>query len=97
MQISEIKDGMRRVDVEGQISETAEPRNVNLKSGGEARVAEYVLKDDSGTVKLVLWDDQIDQVHKDDKVKVSNGYTSAFRGEVRLNVGKYGKIEVLPN
>jgi replication factor A1 len=28
-------------------------------------------------------------------VRVTNGYTNSFRGELRLNVGRYGKLEVV--
>ena len=31
----------------------------------------------------------------DARVKVTNGYTNNFRGEVQLNVGRYGKLEIL--
>ena len=86
---------MRRVDAEGEISEMGDPRSVNLKTGGEARVADCMLKDDSGQIKLSLWDDQIDMVKQGSKVRVTNGYTNSFRGEVRLNVGRYGKLEVI--
>ena len=86
---------MRRVDAEGEISEMGDPRSVNLKTGGEARVADCMLKDDSGQIKLSLWDDQIDMVKQGSKVRVTNGYTNSFRGEVRLNVGRYGKLEIV--
>jgi replication factor A1 len=86
---------MRRVDAEGEIVEMSEPRTVNLRTGGEARVADAQLKDDSGQIKLSLWDDQIDMVKQGTKVMVTNGYTNSFRGELRLNVGRYGKLEVL--
>ena len=95
MNIKDLRDGMRRVDAEGEIAEMSEPRTVNLKSGDEARVADCMLKDDSGQIKLSLWDDQIDQVKVGSKVRITNGYTNSFRGEVRLNVGKYGKMDIL--
>lgn len=86
---------MRRVDIEGVVLEISEPRMVNLRTGGQARVADCTLQDDSGSIKLSLWDDQIDMVHVGVHVKIENGYTNSFRGEVRLNVGKYGRLEVL--
>ena len=95
MNISDLRDGMRRVDAEGEIVEISDPRTVNLRTGDQARVADCMLKDDSGQIKLSLWDDQIDQVRQGAKVRVTNGYTNSFRGELRLNVGKYGKLEVL--
>lgn len=95
MNVHDLRDGMRRVDAEGEIVEMTEPRSVNLRTGGEARVADCQLKDESGQIKLSLWDDQIDQVKVGSKVRVTNGYTNSFRGELRLNVGKYGRLEVL--
>jgi len=95
MNIRDLRDGMRRVDAEGEISEISDPRTVNLRTGGEAKVADCMLKDESGQIKLSLWDDQIDQVRQGSKVRVTNGYTNSFRGELRLNVGRYGRLEVL--
>ena len=95
MNVRDLRDGMMRVDAEGEIVEMAEPRTVNLRTGGEARVADCMLKDDSGQIKLSLWDAQIDMVKQGSKVRVTNGYTNSFRGELRLNVGRYGKLEVL--
>jgi len=94
MMIGELKDGMRRVDIEGTIEAISEPRTVNLRTGGTAKVADATFKDDSGSINLSLWDDQISSVQVGSKVKVENGYTNSFRGEVRLNVGRYGKLEV---
>ncbi len=95
MNVRDLRDGMRRVDAEGEIAEISDPRTVNLRTGDQARVADCMLKDESGQIKLSLWDDQIDMVKQGSKVRVTNGYTNSFRGELRLNVGKYGKLEVL--
>ncbi|HXW37089.1 MAG TPA: DNA-binding protein [Nitrososphaerales archaeon] len=95
MNIKDLRDGMRRVDAEGEIAEMSEPRTVNLRTGDQARVVDCLLKDDSGTIKLSLWDDQIDLVKQGSKVRITNGYTNSFRGEIRLSVGKYGKLDVL--
>jgi replication factor A1 len=95
MEIKDLRDGMRRVDAEGEIVEISEPRSVSLRTGDQARVADCTLKDDSGQIKLSLWDDQIDQVKPGAKVRITNGYTNSFRGEVRLSVGKYGRLEIL--
>jgi replication factor A1 len=95
LKISDLRDGMRRVDVEGTIADKSESRTVNLRAGGQASVVDCTLSDESGSVKLTLWDDMIDQVAVDNKVKIENGYTNSFRGEIRLNVGRYGKLSVL--
>jgi replication factor A1 len=95
MEIKDLRDGMRTVEVEGEIIDVSAPREVSLRTGGQAKVADAILKDTTGTIKLSLWDDQINQVSKGARVKVSNGYINTFRGEKQLNVGRYGKLDIL--
>jgi replication factor A1 len=95
VKINELRDNMSKVDAEGEVTNISEPRTVNLRTGGQSRVAEAELRDDTGTIKLSLWGDQIDMVKVGQRVKVENGYTRSFRGEVQLNIGKYGKLNIL--
>ena len=81
--------------IEGVIDTISEPRTVNLRTGGQAQVADAVLKDDTGQIKLTLWDAQIKMVKPGSKVRIENGYVTSFKGENSLNVGKYGKLSVL--
>jgi len=94
--INQLRSGMTKLDtVEGTIESISEPRTVNLKAGGQAQVADAVLKDDTGQIKLTLWDAQIKMVKAGSKVSVENGYINSFKGENSLNVGKYGKLNVV--
>jgi replication factor A1 len=95
MNIKDLRDGMRTVEAEGEVTDISSPREVSLRTGGQARVADATLKDETGSIKLSLWDNQIDLVTKGARIKVTNGYTNQFRGEVQLNIGRYGKLEVL--
>ena len=92
MKIADLKGEVSRVDVEGEVVEKGEVRTVNLRAGGTSTVADATIKDDSGRIKLSLWGEQINSVDVGDKVKIENGYTKAFRGEVQLNIGRYGKL-----
>jgi len=58
------------------------------------KVATAVIADETGAIKLTLWNDQIGLVNVNDLVKVENGYVTSFRGELQLNVGRYGKLLV---
>jgi replication factor A1 len=58
------------------------------------RVADAVVADETGSIKLTLWNEQIDQVNVNDAIKVENGYVTSFKGEIQLNVGRYGKLTV---
>jgi replication factor A1 len=95
MEISELKAGMRNVSITGKIDSVGEPRTVNLKAGGTNTVADAIISDESGSIKLSLWGEEINNVQPGDRVSVENGYINTFRGENSLNVGKFGKLKKL--
>ena len=92
MKIADLKGEQSRIDIEGEIIEKGEARTVNLRAGGQSNVADATIRDDSGSIKLTLWGDQIDSVEQGDRIRVENGYTRSFRGEIQLNIGRYGKL-----
>ncbi|MBS7622986.1 DNA-binding protein [Candidatus Bathyarchaeota archaeon] len=95
MKISELRPGMKRVELQGRITEIGEVREVTTRFGEPGRVATAILEDDSGTIKLSLWNETIEAVSVNSTVKIENGYVTSFRGENQLNVGRYGRLTVL--
>ena len=96
MKIGEIRDGDRNVNVTAKVIEKSEAREVRSKYNNETyKVADATLEDETGTIKLTLWNEQINQVRVNDRVKIENGYIKSFRGELQLNSGKYGTLTVL--
>ena len=96
MNITELTDGARNVEIpEAEVTEKGETRTVNTRFGTEARVADIKIKDDTGEITLSLWNDDIEKVDEGTKLKIGNGYTNSFRGEVKLNVGRYGTLDIL--
>lgn len=95
MKIKDLRDGMKRIDVTGRVTEKSEVREVSSKYKDVTyRVATVIITDGTDSVKLTLWDDQIEQVNLNDTVSIENGYITTFRGEIQLNVGKYGKLSI---
>jgi len=92
LKIKDLSIGSARVKVEGKVVNKSEPKTVKLWDGRDANVADAVLEDESGSIILTLWNDQIDMVKVGDKVQIINGYVSNFKKEKRLNLGRYGKI-----
>lgn len=92
MKISELFVRQGSVEVEGTIKEVGEVRSFD-RFGRQLRVADAVLEDDSGKIKLTLWNDDIDNYKAGDKIKITNGYVGEFQGEKQLTSGKFGKIE----
>ncbi len=94
MQISELKARQGKVELEAEITQKGEVRTFD-KFGKQGRVCNATIKDDSGEMKLTLWNDEIDTVKVGDKIKISNGYVNEFQGEKQLTAGRFGKLEVL--
>jgi replication factor A1 len=53
------------------------------------------VKDETGTMTLVLWDEKVIPLKVGDILRVENGFVTSFKGEWRINVGKYGEIAKL--
>lgn len=94
MKIADLKDGAAKVNITAKIVEKEEAREINTKFG-RTKVANTVIEDDSGTIVLVLWGEQADQVNQGDTVKIDNGYVKSWNGSMQLNVGKFGKLTVV--
>ncbi len=86
---------MKRVSVEGKVVEKGDPREVKSRYKDETyRIVDAIIADESGSIKLTLWNEQIEQVNLGDNIKIENGYVTSFKGEAQLNVGKFGKLTV---
>jgi replication factor A1 len=91
--IKDLQDGMKRVTVEAKVVEKGDAREVKSRFKDETyRIVDAVIADETGSVKLTLWNEQIEQINVGDNVKVDNGYVTSFKGEIQLNVGKFGKL-----
>lgn len=94
--ISDLALGMKAVEVEAKILKVSEPRLVQSRTTSEPlKVAEAIISDETGTMKLVLWNDQIRQVKVNDNIRINNGYVTSFQGQKQLNVGPYSPLVVL--
>jgi replication factor A1 len=95
LKIKDLRDKMRNVSIEAKVTEKSDTREVMSRFKDETyKVATAIVADETGTIKLTLWNDQINQVNVNDTVKVENGYVSSFRGEIQLNIGRSGRLTV---
>ena len=94
--IEDIRDRQQRVIVEGKVKRIAGPRTVKShKTGEDLKVADVTLSDDTGSIKLVLWNNQIPQVKVDTDIRIEEGYVKSYREELQLGVRKWGMIITL--
>lgn len=96
--ISSLKDGDKSVDMSGFLVEKADERVVVSRYDNISyRVCNFLLcetkkPDVTNSITLPLWDNDIDEFMVGDKVVISDGYVTSFKGKIQLNVGKYGRI-----
>jgi len=91
--VAELKPRMKNVTISFKVIEIGEEREVSSRRDGTThRVVDVVVGDSTGTVQVPLWDDTIDAVEADKTYNLTNGYTGLFRGNLRLNVGRYGEL-----
>ena len=96
MKISDLRPLAKVEEIEVEVIEKAEPRTVNPKFGNkELTVCDAKVKDETGEIQLTLWNDEIDQVQANTKIRITNGYVKEWNGALQLSAGKYGKIEVI--
>jgi replication factor A1 len=94
MQVKDLQIRQGKVDLELDIIDVGDIRSFE-KFGKEGKVATAVAKDESGDIKITLWNDDAEKVKAGDKIKLTNGYVSEWQGEKQLSTGKFGTLEVL--
>jgi len=95
VKVGELTPASRAVNVTAKVVSKSEVRNIAAgRDGAPHRVCDALVGDETGCVYLTLWDDNIDKLNEGDTVSGGNGYVSLFRGNMRLNVGRYGTLEI---
>jgi replication factor A1 len=90
--IKDLRTGMSHVTLKAKILEVAEPKHVVTRYGNYASVAKALIADETGTIKLCLWNGQIATVSAGDTVQIENAQVSTFRGERHMSLGKKGTL-----
>ncbi|WEU40000.1 MAG: hypothetical protein OdinLCB4_005890 [Candidatus Odinarchaeum yellowstonii] len=92
--VEELKPNSKNVNLKVKVVSKTEPREVVSKISGETlRVAEALVGDETASILLTLWNDDIDNLQDGKIYQINNGYVTLFKGSMRLNTGKYGSIE----
>lgn len=93
--VADLTPRSRRVNIVVKVVSKNPVRDVvSRRDGTPHRVTEVLVGDETGVVLLTLWNDDIEKVGEEDVLNISNGYITLFRGSMRLNVGRYGTLEI---
>jgi replication factor A1 len=95
MLVKDLKPRMNVDEIILEIVSKEEPRGF-ASAKGTGKVCNAAAKDTDGKeVSLTLWNEQCAEINEGDKVKITNGWTSEFRGSLQVSTGRNGKIETI--
>ncbi len=101
IRIKDLTVGMRDVVITGYIEEIFGTHKFNRDDGTIGKVSSFLISDSTGQVRVVLWDEQVKIVRKNDynvgrTINIVNGYTKQGKTGIEIYVSTFGKINFLP-
>ncbi len=101
MKVKDLIIGANDATITGVVTALSPPRSFVRRDGVEGQVARLVIADDTGSVRVVLWNEKTGSITQgrvalNQMVRISHGYVRAgLTGEPELNVGRRGTLVVL--
>ncbi|MBM4400642.1 MAG: hypothetical protein FJ045_01690 [Crenarchaeota archaeon] len=97
IQIKDLRVGMKKINLKAKVIEISKPKSVVTRFGNYANVANAMVSDNTGKIKLCLWNDQIDSVAAGDTIEIQNARISAYKNERQMRISKNGTLHTTPN
>lgn len=94
-QIDNLRFGMKGIDVTAKIVEIQPTKPVITRWGSESYVTNVMIADETGSIRLSLWNKQIDKVRVGDEVELTNCYVSRFAGQPQLRLQRKSTMSVI--
>jgi replication factor A1 len=95
VKVETLTPNSRGVNIVVKVVSKGEIRSVTGRDYSVRRVTDALVGDETASIYMTLWDEKIDAINEGATLQITNGYINLFRGNMRLNVGKYGSYEVL--
>lgn len=98
LKIKDILLGMKSVDVVGKVVRKYELREFATEKR-KGKVANLSLADETGTIRVVFWNDKTDdfrQIKEDDVLKIKGAYVRENTGRKELHLGDNSQVIINP-
>ncbi|NPA38197.1 MAG: DUF2240 family protein [Candidatus Nanohaloarchaeota archaeon] len=95
IKIKDLMPGMSSVKMVVKVVKEFPETNFKRKDGSEGRVKNFLVGDETGVTRFVLWDEQIDDfdMKEGDVIEIIRAYTkSGYNDNVEIRLGAYGII-----
>jgi replication factor A1 len=94
LKVSSLKPDLRNIHLIVKIVNISPSRTIASKrDNSQHLIADTLVGDENGSVVLTLWDDQISRFKPNEVIEIKGGYTTLFKGSLRLNIGRGKNID----
>jgi replication factor A1 len=97
LQIKDIDAKVRSVNLKAKVVGKSIPRYVFSRFGDALTLSTATISDGTGSMRMPLWNAEIDRVSIGDTVQINDGQVRAFRGELQVSLGRKGRLQVIEN
>ena len=100
--IKNLVSGLNDVTITGRVTAIYPVQTFSRNDGTQGKVARLILADETGDLKLVLWDDKTSlaetgEIKQGQILKVLHAYVrESFNGKLELHLGRKGELETSP-
>jgi len=96
VKIRDLRVGTRNVKLKARVADKSPSKRIISRNGKELMISNITISDETGSITLPLWNDQIGLVSKGDLIQIENASVRRYKGERQLNIGyKRGRISKL--
>ena len=103
LNIVDITENMKNINITGRIKEIYNVNKFNKADGGMGYVGSFLLHDKTGDIRIVLWDDNVNIFNEDnfgqnELIKIINGIAKKGKfSDKEIHISRFGKIVLSPD
>lgn len=101
IRIQDLVSGLNDVTISGQVISIYPSKTFTRRDWTEGKLASILVSDNSGTLRVVLWDNKTEivdrgKIQREQKIRISHGYVrEGLDGKPELHLGDKGNIKIL--
>lgn len=98
LKIKNLVGGLTNITISGKVVKKYEVRHFD-SNGRQGKVGSLLIGDETGVVRLVLWNDQADQMEKineGDVLKIESGYLKEQNNRKELHINSRSALQINP-
>ncbi len=100
LKIADVFPGMNSIDIVGRVLEKLGVREFKKSDGSTGRVASLILGDDTGRIRVVFWNGDVeryDEIEEGDVLKLKGAYSKAnLNGDAEIHIGIRTRVILNP-